>query len=169
MIGLLVTLNAQRPIAAAQVEDGVVLVSAHVASAEGASGLSREPLLEVSGLQVTAQGNRYVDWLKQALVPGDEIEVLVSDIERPTPCHEELAWPDPSVACPTGIEVALNGVVVGTTGVLRSGAAAPAIVTWSRGAKTNPTLGEYVHLDVGLNDTRLLDVGDSVVIRMLEG
>ena len=147
----------------------MISVFAHVASAEMEDGVVREALMEVGGLRASEDGDRHVKWLQEALVPGDEIEVRVTEVESPTRCHEELAWPEPAAECPTGIEVLLNGLVVATTGTPQSNGAALAVVTWSRGAKTELPPGEYVHLDVGRHYSKLLAVGDTVVIRMLGG
>ncbi len=169
MIGLLVTLNDQPQVAVAQAEDGVITVIAHVLCAEKEDRLVQQALLEVGALMRTDGGDRFVKWLNEALGPGDQIEVVVAEIESPTPWSEDLPWPVQPTECPIGVEVYLNDVVAGTKTAAQPNSVATAIVSWSRGAKTNPTPGEYIHLDVGLDYSKLLAVGDTVLIRVLGG
>ena len=110
---------------------------------------SERRLMEVGGYEpaktgtVTSSGSRK-PW---CLVTRSRSGSPKSRVRRVA--TRRLAWPEPAAECPTGIEVLLNGVVVATTGTPQPNGAALAVVTWSRGAKTELPPGEYVHLDVG--------------------
>jgi hypothetical protein len=125
--------------------------------------------VEVGG--TSSRGDRI--YLRRALSVGDVLEVVVTDVETPdpgVPWAPHLAQPpDPDAArFPWAFEVSRNGAVLDVLRITPENRVVVVTVTWSLGAMTNPTMGEYVHLEYnGAHSCVELIDGDVVRVRAL--
>jgi hypothetical protein len=158
-LGLRVTTNDGRIVRCALPGDGVMSVMAVVARRPGGT---REALVEAGALDHREETH---GWLKCPLRSADTVTVVVEDVEKPdlSVAHEPEGSGDEAAQ---GIEVVLNGHPFGRR-TIADDAVALAVVTWAKGAKTEPDDLLHVHLDLYPGQTVDLVRGDRVVFRGL--
>ena len=166
MIGLLTTVSRHTPVRAAIPASGVVTALAYVARKVRDGEPAEAALVEVGALDARHGDGEQRSWLRAVLLPGEEIEIVVTDVGEPGPSKPAVDDPLPPQPAPmtaTGLEVRVNGALVARE-TIDPEPVVLALVTWSRGSGAE---GGAARLDVGLDVGRDLAPGDRVLIRVL--